>query len=60
MKARIIARYVCLIILPVLLSLTVSELLLRELFGLGNPVLYDNSPIYGFRPLGNRACRSCL
>ena len=57
MNVRITARYVCLIILPVLLSLTVSELLLRELFGLGNPVLYDNSPIYGFRPLGDRTYR---
>lgn len=31
--------------------LVAIELVLRFAFGLGNPVLYDSNPIYGYRPL---------
>lgn len=31
--------------------LTVFELLGRHLWGLGNPVVYDMNPLYGYRPL---------
>jgi hypothetical protein len=54
MKTRIALRYGVLIVIPLLLALAASELLLRVFLGLGNPVLYDNSPIYGFRPVPNR------
>jgi len=34
--------------------LAVFELLLRSLMGLGRPILYDSSPVYGYRPLPNQ------
>ncbi len=54
MNARTVAKCV-LPVVSVLIALAISELLLREFLGLGNPVLYDNSPIYGFRPLPGRS-----
>ena len=33
------------------LSITMCELLLREFMGLGNPILYDSSPIYGLKEM---------
>lgn len=38
-------------------SLFLAELLLQRFMGLGNPVIYDSSPVYGFRPLPNREYR---
>jgi hypothetical protein len=43
-----------LISLLLLSFLILTEILLRNLYGLGNPVLYDSNPIYGFRPLSNK------
>ncbi|MCP4106065.1 MAG: SGNH/GDSL hydrolase family protein [Desulfobacteraceae bacterium] len=39
------------------LSIAACELLLQKFMGLGNPVIYDSSPIYGFRPLPNKEYR---
>jgi hypothetical protein len=40
------------LILCFLLSLLVlSEIMLKKFMGLGNPILYDSNPLYGFRPL---------
>lgn len=48
-------KTIALIILSFALGLTgLSELLLRKVMGLGDPVLYDSSPIYGYRPLPNK------
>lgn len=44
-------------VLATLAVLSLAELSLRLLLGLGNPVLYDSSPVYGFRPLPNREYR---
>lgn len=41
-------------LLLVLASTAATELLLRRLMGLGNPVIYDTNPFYGYRPLPNR------
>lgn len=41
-------------IIALLITLTAvvaMELLLRKFMGFGSPVLYDSSPVYGFRPL---------
>ncbi len=35
----------------ILLSVFGIDFCLKKFFGLGNPILYDNNPIYGFRPL---------
>src|SRR5690606_34750321 len=35
------------------LAFTATELTLKRM-GLGNPVIYDSSPVYGYRPLPNR------
>jgi hypothetical protein len=40
----------------VLIALVCTELLLRW-YGAGNPVLYETSPLYGFRPLPNQTTR---
>lgn len=37
-----------------LISLISLELCLQKFMGLGNPVIYDSSPLYGFRPLPNK------
>ena len=37
-----------------LISLILVELYLQKIVGLGNPVIYDSSPLYGFRPLPNK------
>jgi hypothetical protein len=50
-KKKIIAAIVLLMILA---STAATELLLRRLMGLGNPVIYDTNPFYGYRPLPNR------
>jgi hypothetical protein len=42
------------VLLLTLASGTATELLLRRLMGLGNPVIYDSNPLYGYRPLPNR------
>ena len=34
-----------------------SEVYLRSFVGLGNPVLYDSSPLYGFRPQPNQTLK---
>jgi len=36
------------------LSVAICELVLQEFMGLGNPIIYDSSPIYGYRPLPNK------
>ena len=42
-------------VLILLLAFTATtELLLHRLMGLGNPVIYDANPFYGYRPLPNR------
>ena len=48
-------KKVCLVVVLVLVSACVllTETCLRKVMGLGNPVLYDSSPLYGFRPLPN-------
>ncbi len=43
----------CLSVILVL-ALIALELFLRLTMGLGNPVLYDSSPLYGYRPLPNQ------
>lgn len=48
------AFFIALIFLVSMLFLVLAELALRIFLGLGNPVLYDSSPIYGFRPLPNK------
>ncbi|MEM7530786.1 MAG: hypothetical protein AAF639_01305 [Chloroflexota bacterium] len=42
-------------VICLLLLVGVTELLLQRFLGLGQPVLYDASPLYGYRPLPNRA-----
>ena len=37
-----------------LLSLILTEVLLRNLYGLGNPVIYDSNPLYGYRPIPDK------
>ncbi|MEJ2053608.1 MAG: hypothetical protein P8X42_06775 [Calditrichaceae bacterium] len=37
-----------------LLALITSEIFLRSYMGLGNPVLYQSSPLYGYRPQPNQ------
>lgn len=37
-----------------LISLVLVELCLQEIMGLGNPIIYDSSPLYGYRPLPNK------
>ena len=34
--------------------LIITELSLKILLGLGNPIIYDSNPLYGFRPLPNQ------
>jgi len=34
-----------------------TEILLEKVMGLGNPVIYDVNPAYGYRPLPNRSYR---
>jgi hypothetical protein len=36
------------------LLLATCEFLLRQFMGLGNPIIYNSSPIYGYRPLPNK------
>ena len=43
---------ITLLVISILVGIT--ELLLQKIMGLGNPVLYDSSPIYGYRPLPNK------
>jgi hypothetical protein len=43
------------ITLPVILIISIlAEVGMEKFMGLGNPILYDSSPIYGFRPLPGR------
>ncbi|HUN55242.1 MAG TPA: hypothetical protein VMU29_08815 [Smithella sp.] len=43
------------ILMVALILMTVAaELILRFFFGLGNPVLYDSNPLYGFRLIPNQ------
>jgi hypothetical protein len=42
------------LLIGLLLSLMLSELLLKNFYGLGNPLLYDSNPLYGYRPLPNK------
>jgi len=37
-----------------ILSLFLAEITLRLLIGLGDPVIFDTNPLYGFRPLPNK------
>ena len=37
-----------------IIALGVSEILLKNFTGLGNPLLYDRNPLYGFRPKPNQ------
>ncbi len=48
------------VIIISLVTFGVVELTLSKLFGLGNPVLYDSSPIYGFRPMPNQRLQRFL
>jgi len=41
------------VLASVVAVLGAAELGLRLFLGLGNPVLYDSNPLYGFRPLPN-------
>lgn len=46
------------VILVVSLAMVVStEILLQKVMGLGDPVIYDVNPAYGYRPLPNRSYR---
>lgn len=40
--------------LLILFFLLISEIFLRSYMGLGNPVLYQSSPLYGYRPQANQ------
>ena len=42
-------------ILVILFIILISELFLRYYMGLGNPVLYQSSPLYGYRPQANQS-----
>jgi len=44
-------------VLIIFIFVGMSELVLQKFMGLGNPVLYDSSPIYGYRPLPNKEYR---
>ena len=50
-KKKTILIIVLVVVLVILVS---SELILEKVFGLGNPVLYDSSALYGYRPLPNQ------
>lgn len=41
-------------LLVFLVLVALCDYFLREFIGLGNPVLYDSSPLYGYRPLPNK------
>jgi len=41
-------------IVALILVMISAELILRCFFGLGNPVLYDSNPLYGFRLIPNQ------
>lgn len=43
-----------LILCFIIIVLTSTEVMLKEFMGLGRPILYDSSPIYGYRPLPNQ------
>ncbi len=34
--------------------LLLSEIVLRNFFGFGSPILYDSNPLYGYRPIPNQ------
>jgi len=36
------------------LCLILAEIYLKKVYGLGNPVIYDSNPLYGYRPLPNQ------
>ena len=42
------------VLLFIVLSTSLTELLLEKVYGLGNVVLYDSNPLYGFRPIPNQ------
>lgn len=42
------------VILPILILLVFSEIFLRSYMGLGDPVLYQSSPLWGYRPQANQ------
>lgn len=46
---------VILVVVLVFAGIVCGEISLRRLMGMGNPVLYDSSPLYGYRPLPNRS-----
>lgn len=43
--------YVCLLVCAFIWALNYG---LVKLYGFGNPIIYDNNPIYGYRPLPNQ------
>ena len=45
---------VIIILIFIVIAVISVELILEKAYGLGNPVLYDSSPLYGFRPLPNQ------
>ncbi len=48
-------KKVCMVLVLALASVAAltAEIFLRKVMGLGNPVLYDSNPLYGYRPLPN-------
>jgi len=55
-RRRVVVRLLV-VMLVTMTTLAVVEVALRMAFGLGRPVLYDASPIYGYRPLPGRSYR---
>ncbi len=51
-NSKITITIIVLVLVPLLIGLT--EIVLREVMGLGNPVIYNNYPLYGYRPLPSR------
>jgi len=45
---------IIIIFIFIVIAVISVELILEKAYGLGNPVLYDSSPLYGFRPLPNQ------
>jgi hypothetical protein len=41
----------------VFIIIIITELSLKYVMGLGNPILYDNNPFYGYRPIPNQNSR---
>ncbi|MBD3305654.1 hypothetical protein GF339_04685 [candidate division KSB3 bacterium] len=51
------ALFIMAVLFMIGLILVLGELALRLFMGLGNPVLYNSSPLYGYRPLPDKKYR---